>query len=157
MAHIYDNVDLEWVWSGDFVPYDGDLSDTTDDYLKSLLQDIHTVCASELQDWELYPGLAGGLGEFIGKPNSKSTGDLIHDRLKVAITSLGVVAEEDLNIRVIPVHIHKVLIIIRVNAVATPWNSLADGQLLVTQFVFDFIEQGITFFEKPPQLTRSDY
>jgi len=152
MAHIYDNVDLEFSWNGDFGLADGDLADTEWDYLESLKQDIHMVCASALQDWEVYPSLGASIGDFVGEPNIKATADALHDRLKISIVSLGVVAEEDLLIKVVPVHIHKVLVIIKVNAIPTPWNSLANGEALVVKLVFDFMEQGIMFMESTPDL-----
>jgi hypothetical protein len=153
VAHIYDNTDLTFSWNGDLaLGQDGDLGDTSWDYLESLRQDIHMVTASSLQDWEVYPGLGATLADFVGEPNIKATANAIHDRLKMAITTLGVVAEEDLLIKVIPVHINKVLILIKVNAIPTPWNALANGEVLSTQLIFDFMEHGIMFYEKTPDL-----
>ena len=153
MAHIYDNIDLEFSWNGDLgFGEDGDLADTSWDYLESLKQDIHMVTASSLQDWEVYPGLGATLGDFVGEPNIRSTANAIHDRIKMAIISLGVIAEEDLLIKVIPVHIHKVLILIKVDAIPTPWNSLANGETISIKLVFDFMEQGIMFYEKTPSM-----
>ena len=152
MAGLYDNIDLWFSWNGDISLDKGDIKDTSSDYLRSLIQDIHSVSASCLNDWEVYPNLAATLDDFIGEPNSKATCNAIHDRLRTAIVSLGVVSENDLNIRVIPVHIHRVLIIIRVDCIPTPWNGLDTTEALVTSLVFDFLEQGITFLEKVPEL-----
>lgn len=155
MAHVYDQIDVAWSWNGDIsTGRDGDIADTSEDYLISLSQDLHSVAASEIGDWELYLGIGAGLDEFIGEPNTKETANLIHDRLKVSLVSLGLVAEGDLSIRVVPVHIHKLLIVVKVNAVPTPWNSLVAGETLTVQLVFDFLEQGITFFEKTPWLSE---
>lgn len=152
MPAVYDNIDLRWVWSGDYDLDGGDLSDTSDDYLLSLRQDIHTVGASAFGDWELYEALGAGLDDFIGEPNNRDTASAIHDRLRIALVSLGVVLEEDLDIRIIPVHIHRILIIVKVNALPTPYNKLTEEQGMVISLVFDFLEQGIIFFEKVPQL-----
>ncbi len=153
MAHIYDNVDLFWSWNGDFDwSEDGDLSDTSHDYLVSLQQDLHTIAASALQDWEIYPGLGAGLADYIGEPNTRAIADTIHDRLKMAIVSFGIVAEEDIQIKVVPVHIHKVFIVIKIDAIPTPWNSLTEGQTLTTQLLFDFMEQGVMFYPKTPDM-----
>lgn len=151
---MYDALDLAFSWNGDLdIGLDGDLKDTSDDYLKSILQDIHDVAASSLGDWELYPARTAGLDDFIGEPNNRSTADAIHDQLRMAIIGLNIVTEEDLSIRVIPVHIHKLLIVIRIAAISTPFNSLGiEQQSLVTYCVFDFIEQNVSFFEKVPQL-----
>jgi len=150
---IYDDLDLAFEWNGDFnLGHSKDLKDTSRDGLDSLLQEIHTVAASALGDWEIYPKKGASLEDFIGEPNTRTTADQIHDRLRIAITSLGLVAEEDLHIRVIPVHMYRVLILIQVNATATENNSLAEEEGLVTQLVFDFLEQGIFFLDKPAKL-----
>jgi hypothetical protein len=152
MTHVYDNVDLEWSWNGDLALNKGDLADTSKDYLLSINQDVHMVAASSLGDWELYQGIGATLDEFMGEPNIKPTADAIHDRLKMSLVTLGVVAEEDLDVRIIPVHTNKVLIIVRISATPTPWNSLSSGEVNTVYLSFDFLEHGIVFFEKPPEL-----
>lgn len=154
MPRVYDALDVYFSWNGDLdIGRDGDIKDTSDDYLKSILQDIHDVAASCLGDWELYPAKTAGLDDYIGESNNRNTADAIHDRLRMAIISLGIVAEEDLSIRIIPVHINKLLIVITVKAISTPFNSLGiEQQTLVTNLVFDFMEKGVSFFEKVPEL-----
>ena len=153
---VYDDIDFDFSWNGDYLlGNDGDLSDTSDDTLRSLIQDIHSICASAFNDWEFSPRRAAELDDFIGEPNIITTGDRIHDRVRLALTSNGVVLEDDLDIRVIPVHIHKVLIIIKINATATPLNKITRGQVLIVQLVFDFFEQGIFFLSKVPTLTAN--
>lgn len=150
---IYDENDISFSWNGDFlVSADYDLADTSTDALLSLLQQIHDICASSLRDWEFYPSRAATLSDFVGEPNTKETGDAIHDRLRISIVSAGLVAEEDLEIRIIPVHIHRVLVIIKINAVSTYANNLEIGEPLITSLVFDFMEQGIFFLDKTPKL-----
>ena len=152
LANLYDEIDLAWLWSGDFnLSVDGDLEDTANDTLLSLRQEIQTVVASELNDWELYPGYAATLSDFVGEPNNQDTAAAIHDRIRIALTANGVVVESDLKIKVIPVHRHKVLITIRVSAIPTVYNKLSqDGY--VTAIVFDYQEQGIFFLDKVPNL-----
>lgn len=149
----YDNIDLQYGYDGDFVlGADGDLKDTSSDALVCIQQEIQTVCNSEPGDWELYPGRGAGLADFIGESNSKTTATLLHDRVKIALVSQNVVSSGDLQVKIIPVHANRVLVILRVNASATPYNSLKDGELLVTQLLFDYREQGVMFYEKTPEL-----
>jgi hypothetical protein len=149
---LYDNIDLVYSWNGDYNLDQGDLKDTSEDTLLSILQDIHTLSSSNRNDWELYKSLTAGLDEFIGEPNNRDTANKLHDSLRLSIITLGIVAEEDLTIKIIPIHTFRVLIVIKIKALATPYNNLGQGESLTTHFVFDFIEQGHLFFEKIPIL-----
>jgi hypothetical protein len=154
LAGIYDAVDIRWTWNGDLnLGHDGDLQDTSTDVLVSLIQDIHNICASALNDWELYPNLGAGLDDFVGEPNVRSRADMIHDRLRLALTTANVVQEDDLKIRVVPVHRHKVMILLMIAVTPTIDNQLSSTtNRLKTAFVFDFVEQGMLFFDRIPQL-----
>lgn len=156
MAGLYDSNDLKFSWNGDFSISEGDLTDTSDDGITSLIQDIQSVCNSSLKDWEAYPRWGATLDDFIGEANTKYTAGLIHDRLRTSIVSAGIVAETDLKIKVIPVHIHRVLIVIKVNAIPTNFNTLEYDQLVTVQLVFDFVEQGVVFLDKRPELGLED-
>lgn len=155
MSGYYDEVDLSFGWSGDFLLDGGDLQDTASDGLLSLIHQLHDIAASSLGDWIVYPQRGATLNDFVGEPNSKEIGKAIHDRLRVSIVAAGLVAEEDLSISVIPVHTNKVLVVIRVDALVTPTNSLSDGEQVVTSLVFDYLEQGIHFFDKTPELIHT--
>ncbi len=147
---IYDAIDLEWSWNGDYnIGIDSDIADTSSDFLLSLRQDIHTICASVLGDWEIYPFMTAGLDEEIGKPNNQATANRIHDKLRVSIVSLGI-SEEDLVIRIIPVHIYRQLVVITIKATPTPWNGLGTNELLTVLLIYDTSEHLITFLEKTP-------
>lgn len=149
---IYDDIDLKWHWNGDFdISYEGDLGDTAYDALQSILQDIHTIAASSFNDWEIYPNYGATIDDFIGEANSRRTGNAIEGRLRLSLTSAGI-ENDDLDIRVVPIHANRVLIIIKLNALATPFNRLSLEEPLVTQLVFDSVEQNIFFLDKTPQL-----
>lgn len=147
----YNSIDAHWSWNGDFAEDGGDLQDTSDDHIKSLLQEIHTICASTLNDWKIYPKRAAGLDDYVGEPNTKSSAASIKSRLQLALTSAGVVRDADLAIRVIPVHIYKVLIIVGVNALSTENNSLLKNQV-VTSFIFNTTEHQVVSLDKPLDL-----
>jgi hypothetical protein len=153
MANIYDEIDAQWTWNGDYsLGRDSDLADTSHDGLLSLRQELHDICASEIGDWLLYLGRGATLSDFLGEPNIRSTGDSLHDRLRSSILSAGLVVDADLQLRVVPVHRHKVLIVIQIDAVATPLNRLQDDRL-VAALLFDFMEQSTVFLDKVPLLT----
>ena len=155
MAGNYDDIDMRWTWNGDYgLGLDGDLLDTSNDLLLSLIQDCHTVCASELKDWEIYPNLGANLDDFIGEPNTRSRALLIHDRVQLGLVGAGIVADRDLTVNVVPIHRHKVLIILTINVMPTAANGLsAQTGAVRTALVFDFVEQGMLFWDAIPQLT----
>lgn len=155
MANYYDSIDFKWTGSGDFALEQGDLADTQEDTLLSLKQEIQTICKSSLGEWEIWPGIGAGLSDFVGEPNVRSTAELIHDRVRIAIISQGIVNEEDLVVNVIPTHRFEVLIIIRVKAIATPYNNLSSGNVLVVSAIYDYLDQGINFLYENPELLLS--
>jgi len=149
----YDDIDVAFGWNGDLnLGHDGDIESTKSNGLQSLLDQIHSISASTLLDWKVYPNRGLGLDDFIGEPNTRYQADRIHDRVRLGLTSAGLVAEEDLQVRVVPVHIHKVLILIKINAISTAYNQLQDGEFLQTAIVFDSMEQQVFFLDKTPEL-----
>jgi len=155
MANNYDNIELVWTNSGNYSFSDaGDLKDTSSDALLSVVQEIQTVCKSSLQDWKIWPGIGADADESVGEPNIEETSVELHDRLMVGIIAMGIVDEDDLDITIIPVHRTEVLIVIRVNAVPTPYNALGEDQLLIVKFIFNYFEKGVFFLQEPPILTE---
>jgi len=151
----YDEIDLWFSSSGDYVIEGGDIKDTSEDTLRSLIQDLMTVSKSSLQDWKLLPGLGANADEAIGKPNTEQTANLLHDRLRAAIVSQGIVAEEDLVIIIIPVSRQELLVIEKVRALPTPYNRLGQGEWLVVEFLYSYQEKG-TFVLDPSIRTVYD-
>jgi len=153
VASVYDAVDIYWNWNGDLSLDKGDIKDTTNDALKSLVQQVQDVAGSALEDWEVYPQRGASLDDFIGEPNTRRTGEAIHDRLRVALTSANVVREEDLKIRIVPVHRNKVLVVVMIDAIPTAYNQLDQGDKVSVNIVFDYLERGVFFLDKVPNLT----
>jgi hypothetical protein len=152
MAIIYDSVDLEYSWNGDFQPgQDGDLADTSDDQIRSLEQEIQTIANSALGDWEEHPTFASSLDDFVGEPNNRDTAAALANRLRTALISNNIVAAGDLSIRIIPIGVSKVMITIAVVAASTPNNSIIEGQAAVVALLYDYVEHGISFIDKPLQ------
>lgn len=153
MASFYDINDLRFGWNGDLLMSDtGDLRDCSDDTLQSLLDQINIVCASTLNDWEIYPGKGAGMDDFIGEPNIPQTATRLRDQLRLALVSAELVKEEDLYIRVFPVHVHKIMIIIRVDAIPSATNKLRSKEKIQTSLVFDTISSQAFFLDKSPQI-----
>jgi hypothetical protein len=151
MAGIYDELDLHWSWNGDILPSaKGDILDTSSDTIQSLRDQVSLICASAFGDWAIYPSKGASLDDFIGEPNIPETADTISDRVRLALTSTGLVDEADLEINVIPVQLHKLLIVIRIDAIATTTNSLDPNEVLVVAIAYDTQENNL-FFVNPQE------
>lgn len=138
----YDNIDFDWSFDGDLIiDDDGDIKDTSDDHIRSLLNEIQTIVKSETQDWRDNPEVGAGLSDFIGEPNDRTTARDLQARLENAIGLI--VNRQDLSVRIIPFHIHKVAILIAVQALSTPNNSLTSFTPITLHFVFDYQESGL--------------
>lgn len=143
----YDSVDLEFSWNGDFqLGKDGDIADTYNDQIQTLIQNIQTVVNSELNDWKEHPALGAGLDDFVGEPNTKDTARQINARIVGALVQNNIVLEDDVTVKVVPVDRHTVFITITVTALATADNSL-EGTSVTTSLVFDYFERGVVFLQ----------
>jgi len=151
----YDSVDLDFTWDGDYrVADDGDLMDTTDDYTRSFVNEITTVVKSDLLDWELDPTIGTNLSDFVGEANTRENGEAIEERVRISLVDAGIVAPEDLFVRVVPLSIHRIMISISVLTLATPNNRLSAGEPIVVTLVFDTTEGGI--FVQPISKIREE-
>lgn len=151
MASNYDSIDLDWTWSGDFIiGDDGDLQDTSEDLLLSLVNEMTTVVKSSVGDWAEEINVGADLDDFIGEPNTREVGLQIQTRLESALSLI--MNPNDINVRVTPVHIHKVLIMLTVQVQATPENKANPGDVVSISFVYDYFEKGI--FVPLSQLNR---
>lgn len=143
---IYDSIDLAYTWDGDYVVgEDGDLGDTSYDFIASLIQEIQTIVQGDQGDWEKHPNLPASINDFNGEPNTRRTADKITDRVVSKLTAQGLVKAEDLKVKLTPIGTNQVLVSIRVQATPTPNNSLQLGQPLVVTLVYDSIEQSVFF------------
>ena len=140
----YNAIDLRWLWSGDYgLGPDGDFLDSSLDQIQSLEDDIMSVVQADLFDWEEYPSRAASLSEFIGEPNTRDTAKALQQRVSTALIANGVVRANDLQVRIIPIDVHRLMIIIKVLAQANAQNSLQPGRAATIAMVFDYMERGI--------------
>lgn len=150
MASLYDDFDLRFTWNGDFLVSNGDFDASLDDPLQSLKDQIHSICASIFDDWETTPNRAADLDDFIGEPNIPTTAAALSDRIRIALVSNNVVEADDLKIKVMPVHIHRVLVIIQIDAVPSVYNGLSENEPLVISLVYDSVEKQAFFLDTKP-------
>ncbi len=151
----YDTTDLDFSWDGDYTKgLDGDLGDTSDDYIRSLTNEIRDCVKSEFADFEKDPHFAADLSDFKGEPNTRNTGKAIENRVKSRIVAVGLVKAQDIQVKVIPVHVNQVLIAIRIQALATAGNSLNVGEPVIASFLYDSMEHDI-FFLPPAQKDKA--
>lgn len=144
-----DSCDISFTSLGDFtVGKNGDLGDTEDDVLESFRNDIRDIVKSEFGDWEKDATLGGNLSDFLGLPNTRQTAIDIQDRIKSRIVSTGLIASSDITVRVVPVHIHQIMLVITASVNSTPLNGLSPGEPVIISMLYDTIEQG-TFVELP--------
>lgn len=143
----YDHIDASFGYNGDFDLHGGDLKTTVSDALQSVLDQIHTVTASSVNDWLIYSKKGATLDDFVGEPNTRETGNAIRNRVYMALVSAEIVNASDLEVKVIPVHINKVLIIVRIKALSSPYNRLKEGEMLQTSIIFDSSEKQVFFLD----------
>ncbi len=142
MATNYDSVDLDWSWDGDLlVDEAGDLKDTSDDHLRSLLNEIQTIVKSNAGDWRDNKEVGADIDDFVGEPNDRYTGEALRNRITASLQLI--LRGTDVSVRILPVHIHKVLIIVNVQATATNKNKLRSFDPIVVNFIFDYQENGL--------------
>lgn len=142
MASNYDSVDLDWSWDGDYIQGDdGDLKDTSEDLLLSFRNEIASIVKSNAGDWREDVDHGASLDDFVGEPNTRETAKAIELRLKNSLRILGRIA--DFAVRVVPVHIHRVLIIVKADVLATAQNGLRAGDSVTVSFLYDYFEKGV--------------
>ena len=124
MARNYDRTDLYFTRRGDFaLAPDGDILDTSEDPLRSLLQEIRTRLQSEKGDWVLYPNLGADVSNVIGEPNNKATAENLKAKVTAALSQFNLVDTRDLEITYAPIGAHTLLLRINIKVMATDRNA----------------------------------
>lgn len=129
-------------WDGDLLRSEsGDIQTTEGDYLLSFKNQIFKRVKSDLKDWRDNPEIGADLGDFVGEPNTRENGKLMEDRIRASL--LDIVASSDLTVRVVPIGIHRVLVNLRVQVLATPLNAMRPGEQITVDFIYDYFERGV--------------
>lgn len=153
----YDAIDIAWQWDGDFGRgIDGDLADTSSDHVQALVQEIQSVIRSISGDWKEHPTLAADLAEFRGEANTRENAERMKKRIISVLTAHNIVRREDLEVRIVPTHIHQVAILIKIFAQSTPNNSLVLGEPVVSVFIYDSVEDSV-FYVPESKLDRDSF
>lgn len=143
---LFDANDIDFSWDGDFlIDSTGSLADTSDDWLRSLVNQVRDLVKSEQGDWESDPNFAADLSEFIGEANTREMGKKIEQRIRSRIVNIGLVPTQDLNIRVVPIHVNQLAVFIKISCTPTANNKLVLGEPVIVTFVFDTMEHSIFF------------
>jgi hypothetical protein len=141
----YSSTDMYWTNGGDFtIDQRGDLMDSSDNPLRSLVQEIRTRVEAEPGDWGAYPTLGAALDNFIGEPNNRALAQEIKARLRFSITDRGLVSSNDLLIDIVPTSNRMVAVMMRVNVSGTPGIE-RNIQWLVMRYLYDTAEKGLIF------------
>ena len=149
MAGYYDNVDLRWDDNGDYtIDKTGDIEDTSYDTIVSTETEIKDILKSSVNDWLLYPYKAAQVKEFIGQQNTREVGQAIAARLRSALVLNKIAAIDDIYIKVIPVRYDTILIVLVLQAYATPTNRLESGEPLTLSFFMDLSDGFLAFNEQ---------
>ena len=120
MPRVYDRTDLYFTHRGDFlIGPEGDLYDTSDDPLRSFVQEIRTRLMSDLEDWRLYPEVGANLSSFIGEPNSKATAMSIRIKIIASLSQYGLVDTRDISISEMPLTADTLLFRLKINVAPT--------------------------------------
>lgn len=146
MAGYYDAIDIHFTEDGDYyLDESGDLSSNERWALDSVLTEVKCILRSSEGDWQDHPGYAADLKDFVGYKNTRSTGKLIEDRIKTTLILNRLLSERDLYVRAVPVSMDAVMVILRLNVLATPANGLTANEGVTLCFMLDLAEGGISF------------
>jgi hypothetical protein len=142
MANIYDKTDLAWTFRGDYVlSHNGDIMDTYEDPLRSIVQEIRDRIKSDKGDWKYYPELGSSISDFVGEPNNKLSAESIKVRILAAIARNGLVNSNDVKILYAPIDIDKIMF--RVSLTVAPTARNKASQYLTLNLVYSYSENNV--------------
>lgn len=137
MPKNYDKIDFYWTFDEDLlIGPDGDLYDTLDDPLLSLVQEIKTRLKADQLDWDLYPDVGAELSELIGEPNNKATAETGKAKIIAALTRDGLVDISDLSVKYMPVGPDSLLY--KLDVRVTPTDENYQTQQIEIKILFDY-------------------
>jgi len=144
MAGNYDRTDLVWTSRGDYViGHDGDLMDSEQDPLRSLVQEIKTRVGGDQGDWSVFPQIGANISDFVGEPNTKVTAEGMSTRINAALARNGFINTKDIKIKYIPVDREKILL--RVSIKVAPTIANANTELLTLHGLYNYKENQVSF------------
>lgn len=144
MPKDYDNVDFYWTFDGDFlVGPGGDIHDTSDDPLRSLVQEVKTRLMSDQQDWGLFPRVGAGLSALVGQPNTKETAEDGKAKIISALSRDGLVSPDDLSVKYLPVSRDTIMYRLTIAVASTAFNYKT--QYVQIKLLYSYTDNNIHF------------
>jgi hypothetical protein len=142
MAGVYDSNDFAWTLRGDYViSHDGDLMDTYEDPLRSVVEEIRDCVKSDKGDWKLYPEVGASISDYVGEPNTKLSAEAIKMRILTAITRNGLVNSNDVKILYAPIDIDKIMF--RLSLTVAPTARNRASQYLTLNVIYSYSENNV--------------
>jgi hypothetical protein len=142
MVKNYDRTDLYWTRRGDYViGPDGDILDTSDDPLRSLIQECRSRLQSDQGDWNLYPQLGANLSDLIGESNNKMTAESLKAKVIAALNQYGMVDTRNINISYLPLGPSTILLRLSIAVASTEENHLTKS--LDIQILYNYTDNNI--------------
>lgn len=141
----YSSIDFFWSNRGDYaLDHRGDIADTEDNPLRSLVQEMRTRVEASVGDWPIYPTIGAGLDDFIGEVNNRTTADEIKVRVAASLTSDGLIKASDLQVQVTPLSSRAIRVSIMVNVMNTPGVE-SNIEWLNFSYLYDIAEKGTIY------------
>ena len=142
MVKNYDRTDLYFTRRGDYtIGVDGDILDTSDDPLRSLVQECRSRLQSDKGDWVIYPGLGADLSQLIGEPNDKITAEGLKAKVIASLNQFGLVDTRDLSISYMPIGPSSILLRLAIQVASTDENYLTES--LKIQILYNYTDNNI--------------
>lgn len=82
---------------------------------QELEQIIINRLRTEAPDWFHYPNMGGNLSDLIGESNTRATGDMGVQRIREALTYRGLMNEEHIHVRPVPIAPYEILFVITIS------------------------------------------
>jgi len=144
MPRNYDKVDFYWTFDGDvIVGPSGDLHDTADDPLRSLVQEIKTRLMSDQQDWLIFPRVGAGLSALVGQPNNKETAEEGKAKIISALSRDGLVSPGDITVKYLPVSREAIMYRLVIAVAGTAGNR--NTQYVKINLLYSYTDNNIHF------------
>ncbi len=122
--------DLFFSSDGDFrVAPSGDLEVTDSFEHRAVIQSILKRIMSSSGDWALQPELGANMADFIGKPNTRETGEALKNRVADELLRGGLVRAADLDVQVFPLSEREIILLVIV-------RTTSEEPILI-QFTYD--------------------
>lgn len=143
MPQVYDKNDLFWTSRGDYRIAEGDISDTYQDPLRSLVQEIRTRVEADLGDWKVFDSVGANIRDMIGERNRPQIAELLRTRIIGALTRDGFINSRDISIRYLPLSHDKLMMRISIKVAPTARNAGSDTLRL--GFIYNYSDNNVFF------------